>query len=188
MIHETDMLQDIEKVLVTEEEIHRRIKEVGKILTEEYRGKQPIVVGVLKGVIPFYAEMTRAIEIPLQEDFLSITSYEGGSKSTGKLTFRKDIDHDIRGRHVLILEDILDSGATLKTVVGMLRERDPASIKICTLLDKPARRASGITLKADYSGFEIPDAFVVGYGLDYAEKYRNLPMVGILKREIYEKK
>ena len=184
MIHETDMLQDIEKSLVTEEEIHRRVKDVGKILTEEYRGKKPIVVGVLKGVVPFYAEMTRAIEIPLQEDFLSITSYEGGSKSTGKLTFRKDIDHDIRGRHVLILEDILDSGATLKTVIGLLQERGPASIKICTLLDKPSGRK--VDLNPDYACFVIPDGFVVGCGLDYKDYYRNLPFVGILKKSVYE--
>ena len=184
MIHETDMLQDIEKVLVTEEEIHSRIKEVGRQLADEYRGKTPIVVGVLKGVIPFYAEMTQAIQIPLQEDFLSITSYEGGSKSTGKLTFRKDIDHDIRGRHILILEDILDSGATLKTVVGILRERGPASIKICTMLDKPSGRK--VDLKADYACFVIPDGFVVGYGLDYKDYYRNLPFVGILKKSVYE--
>lgn len=183
MIHETDMMQDIEKVLVAEEEIHRRIQEVGRQLANEYRGKMPIVVGVLKGVIPFYAEMTRAMGIPMQEDFLSITSFEGGTKSTGKLTFRKDIDHDIRGRHVLILEDILDSGATLKTVVELLRERGPASIKICTLLDKPSGRK--VELDPDYTCFVIPDGFVVGYGLDYKDYYRNLPFVGILKRSVY---
>ena len=183
MIHETDMMQDIEKVLVAEEEIHRRIQEIGRQLANEYCGKMPIVVGVLKGVIPFYAEMTRAMGIPMQEDFLSITSFEGGTKSTGKLTFRKDIDHDIRGRHVLILEDILDSGATLKTVVELLRERGPASIKVCTLLDKPSGRK--VELDPDYTCFVIPDGFVVGYGLDYKDYYRNLPFVGILKRSVY---
>lgn len=184
MIHETDMMQDIEKVLVTEEEIQSRIKELGKQLTDEYRGKIPIVIGVLKGVVPFYAAMTRAIEIPIQEDFLSITSFEGGTQSTGKLTFRKDIDHDIRGRHVLILEDILDSGATLKAVVELLRERGPASIKICTLLDKPSGRK--VDLDPDYSCFVIPDGFVVGCGLDYRDYYRNLPCVGILKKSVYQ--
>ena len=183
MIHETDMMQDIEKVLVAEEEIHRRIQEIGRQLANEYCGKMPIVVGVLKGVIPFYAEMTRAMGIPMQEDFLSITSFEGGTKSTGKLTFRKDIDHDTRGRHVLILEDILDSGATLKTVVELLRERGPASIKVCTLLDKPSGRK--VELDPDYTCFVIPDGFVVGYGLDYKDYYRNLPFVGILKRSVY---
>lgn len=183
MIHETDMMQDIEKVLVTEEEIHARIREVAAVLTEEYRGKKPIVVGILKGAIPFYAEMTRALKIPIQEDFLSVTSFEGGTKSTGKLTFRKDIDHDIRGRHVLILEDILDSGATLKMVVELLKEREPASVKICTLLDKPSGRK--VDLSPDYSCFVIPDGFVVGCGLDYLDYYRNLPFVGILKKEVY---
>lgn len=183
MIHKTDMMQDIEKVLVSEEEIQKRIQEVGAQLTEEYRGKMPIVVGVLKGVVPFYAAMTSAIKIPLQEDFMSITSYEGGTASTGKLTFHKDIDHDIAGRHVLILEDILDSGATLRNIVDLLKERNPASIKICTLLDKPTGRK--VEIDPDYSCFTIPDGFVVGYGLDYDDYYRNLPFVGILKKEVY---
>lgn len=184
MIHPTDMMQDIEKILVSKEELQTRIREVAAQMSEDYRGKNPILVGVLKGVIPFYAAMTQAMDIPMQQDFMSITSYEGGSASTGVLTFRKDIDHDISGRHVIILEDILDSGRTLKQITDLLAQRDPASIKICTMLDKPSGRKEN--LEADYVCFTIPDGFVVGMGLDYQDFYRNLPFVGILKKEVYE--
>lgn len=183
MIHRTDMMQDIEKVLVSAQEIRAGIAAMGKQLSDDYRGKCPIVVGILKGVVPFYAAITMAMDIPLQQDFMSVTSFEGGTQSTGKLTFRKDIEHDIRGRHVLLLEDILDSGATLSAVKKLLWEREPASIKICTLLDKPSGRKVEIT--PDYSCFTIPDGFVVGYGLDYDDYYRNLPFVGILKQSVY---
>ena len=172
MINKSDMLQDIERVLVSDEEIHARIKEVGAQIAEDYRGKCPILVGVLKGVVPFFAEMANA------------TSFEGGTESTGKLTFRKDIDHDIEGRHVLILEDIIDSGSTLKMICEMFRERKPASIKICTLLDKPTGRK--VDLKPDYTCFTVPPAFVVGFGLDYEDYYRNLPFVGVLKPSVYQ--
>lgn len=185
MIHKEDMLQDIARILITEAEIHRRIQEVGALLTAEYRGKCPIVVGVLKGVVPFYAEMTKAIRAPIQEDFMCVTSFEGGTQSTGKLTFHKDIGYDIRGRHVLVLEDILDSGATLHMIVDVLRTREPASVKICTLLDKPSGRKAEI--EPDYSCFQVPGEFVVGYGLDYEGYYRNLPFVGVLKPEVYQK-
>ena len=184
MINKSDMLQDIERVLVSEEEIHARIKEVGAQIAEDYRGKCPILVGVLKGVVPFFAEMANAISIPVQEDFMCITSFEGGTESTGKLTFRKDIDHDIEGRHVLILEDIIDSGSTLKMICEMFRERKPASIRICTLLDKPTGRK--VDLKPDYTCFTVPPAFVVGFGLDYEDYYRNLPFVGVLKPSVYQ--
>lgn len=184
MIHPTNMMLDIEKVLVSEADLQVRIKEVAARMSEDYRGKNPIVVGVLKGVIPFYAAMTQAMDIPMQQDFMSITSYEGGSASTGVLTFRKDIDHDISGRHVIILEDILDSGKTLKQITDLLSQRNPASIKICTMLDKPSGRKEN--LEADYVCFTIPDGFVVGMGLDYKDFYRNLPFVGILKKEVYE--
>ena len=184
MINKRDMLADIQEVLVDAESIRRRIQEVGAQISEDYRGKCPILVGVLKGVVPFYAAMAQAITIPVQEDFMCVTSFEGGTASTGKLTFRKDIDHDIEGRDVLILEDILDSGRTLKLIVEMFQARNPSSVKICAILDKPARRKTDIA--ADYRGFEVPDAFVVGYGLDYNEKYRNLPYVGVLKPEIYQ--
>lgn len=184
MINKNDMMQDIERVLVSEEDIHRRIREVGAQISEEYRGKCPILIGVLKGVVPFFAEMAQAITIPVQEDFMCITSFEGGTHSTGKLTFRKDIDHDIKGRDVLILEDIIDSGKTLKMIKELLLERQPRSLKICTLLDKPSGRT--VELEADYFCFTIPSAFVVGYGLDYDDYYRNLPFVGVLKPSVYQ--
>ena len=184
MINRFDMMQDIESVLISEEEIHTRIREVGAQLSEDYRGKNPILIGVLKGVVPFFAEMTQAITIPLQEDFMCITSFEGGTESTGKLTFRKDIDHDIEGRDVLILEDIIDSGSTLKMIIELFQKRNPKSIRICTLLDKPSGRK--VDLSPDYACFTIPPAFVVGYGLDYDDYYRNLPFVGILKPSVYQ--
>ena len=184
MINKMDMMADIEQVLIGEEDIRRRIQEVGAQISEDYRGKCPILVGVLKGVVPFYAAMAQAITIPVQEDFMCVTSYEGGTASTGKLTFRKDIDHDIQGRDVLILEDILDSGRTLKLIVDMFRARNPRSVKICTMLDKPTGRRE--ELEADYVCFTIPDACVVGFGLDYDDYYRNLPFVGVLKPSVYQ--
>ena len=186
MINPLDMLQDIERVLVTEEDIHSRIKEMAADLNQAYKGKCPIFVGVLKGVVPFFAEMIMNITMPCQVDFMSVTSFEGGTESTGKLTFRKDIDHNIEGRHVIILEDILDSGLTLEYVCQLLAKRNPASIKVCTLLDKPSGRK--VDLIPDYIGFTIPDAFVVGFGLDYDDYYRNLPFVGVLKPSVYNEK
>lgn len=183
MIDKFDMMQDIERILISAEEIHARIQEVGADLTRDYAGKLPIFVGVLKGVVPFFAEMLQAVQIPCQMDFMSVTSFEGGTHSTGKLTFRKDIDHNIEGRHVVILEDILDSGSTLKYITELLEARNPASLKICTLLDKPSGRT--VELNPDYSCFTIPPAFVVGYGLDYDDYYRNLPFVGVLKPNVY---
>ena len=180
------MDRDIEKILLTEEEIRSRIQELGEILTREYEGKNPVVVGVLKGVVIFYADMIRQIKVPCQMDFMWISSYVG-AHSTGNMMVRQDLSADIKGRHVLILEDIFDTGNSLDFTVKHLLERGPASLKICTLLDKPERRNPRVTLKADYTGFTIPNAFVVGYGLDYNEKYRNLPYVGILKPEVYEK-
>ena len=185
MIDRYDMMKDIERVLVSEEELHAGIKKMGARLAKDYAGKCPIFIGVLKGVVPFFAEMVQAVQIPCQMDFMSVTSFEGGTKSTGKLTFRKDIDRDIRGRHVIILEDILDSGSTLKYITELLRKREPASLKICTMLDKPSGRT--VDLKADYVCFTIPQAFVVGFGLDYDDYYRNLPFVGVLKPEVYTK-
>ena len=184
MINQFDMMQDIEKVLVSKEDLEARIKEVAAQVSEDYRGKCPILVGVLKGVIPFYAAMTMAMDIPMQQDFMSITSYEGGSSNTGVLTFRKDIDHNIEGRDVLILEDILDSGRTLKAIVEMMKHQKPASVKICTLFDKPEGRK--IPLEADYVCYNVPNEFVVGFGLDYDGFYRNLPYVGVLKPSVYK--
>ena len=179
------MERDIEKILLTEQQIQDRIKELGEILTAEYEGKNPVIVGVLKGVVVFYADMIRHIKTPCQLDFMWISSYSG-TNSSGMLV-RQDVTADIKGRHVLILEDIFDTGNSLNFTVEHLMSKEPASLKICTLLDKPERRKPGITLQADYTGFTIPNAFVVGYGLDYDEKYRNLPYVGILKPEVYEK-
>lgn len=180
------MYNDIEKILLSEQQIQTRIQELGEILTKEYADKNPVIVGVLKGVVVFYADMIRRIQVPCQMDFMWISSY-AGTDSTGKMLVRQDVSADIEGRHVLILEDIFDTGNSLEFTVNHLKKQNPASIKICTLLDKPERRRAGVTLKADYVGFTIPNAFVVGYGLDYNEKYRNLPYVGILKPEVYAK-
>ena len=178
------MHKDLETILLTEEQIAARIEELGEILTRDYEGKNPVIVGVLNGVVVFYADMVRKIKTPCQMDFMSISS-NSGTTSTGRMMLRQDLKTDIRGRHVLILEDIFDTGRSLNYTVELLKLREPASIKICTLLDKPERRVPGVTVKADYVGFTIPDAFVVGYGLDYNEQYRNLPYIGILKPEAY---
>ena len=177
------MLNDIEKVLISEEEIKARIAQLGEELSKEYAGKNPIVVGVLKGVVVFYADMIRALTVPCQMDFMWISSYKG-TQSSG-MEIRQDLSNDIKGRHVLILEDIFDTGRSLEFTVKRLLEREPASLKICTLLDKPERRDPSVTLEADWVGFTVPNEFVVGYGLDFNEYYRNLPFVGVLKPEMY---
>ena len=180
------MVKNIQYVMLTEEQIQNRIRELGEILTAEYEGKDPIVVGVLKGVVVFYADMIRQIKTHCQMDFMWISSYSGTS-TTGNMIVRRDVSADIKGRHVLILEDIFDTGNSLDFTYKHLMSKEPASLKICTLLDKPERRREGITLQADYVGFTIPNEFVVGYGLDFDEHYRNLPYVGVLKPEAYEK-
>lgn len=177
------MEQAIERVLISEEQIRERLAQLGKQLTEDYAGKNPLFVGVLKGVVVFFSDMIRQVPIDCEIDFMSISSYLG-TESTGVVNVKKDLSVDIKDRHVVILEDVLDSGRTLMHTMTLLRSRNPASLKIVTFLDKPARRV--VDLKADYVGFEIPDEFVVGYGLDYDERFRNLPYVGILKREVYE--
>ena len=180
------MEKDIQKVLLTEQQIQDKVCELAAILSKEYADKDPVFVGVLKGVVVFFADMMKRINIPGQIDFMWISSYSG-TNSTGCMQVRRDVSVDLKGRHVVILEDIFDTGNSLDFTYNHLLSKEPASLKICTLLDKPARRKPGITLQADYVGFEIPDAFVVGYGLDYNEHYRNLPYVGILKPEVYEK-
>ena len=180
------MHNDIERILITEEEIQAKVKELGEILTEEYKGKNPIVVGVLKGVVVFYADMIRQIKVPCQMDFMWISSYQG-TESNSKMLVRQKLSNNIEGRHVLILEDIFDTGRSLQFLVDTLKEQNPASLKICTFLDKPERRVPGVTVKADYTGYVIPNEFVVGYGLDFDEKYRNLPYIGVLKPEMYSK-
>ena len=179
------MEKDILKILISEEEIRSRVAQLGQELTAEYRDKNPVVVGVLKGVVVFYADMIRQLKMPCQMDFMWISSYSG-TASTGAMEVKRDISTDIQGRHVLILEDIYDTGNSLDFTYRHLLEKKPASLKICTLLDKPERRKPGITLKPDYVGFTVPNEFVVGYGLDYNEHYRNLPYVGVLKPEAYE--
>ena len=180
------MDNDIQQILITEEQIKARIDELGRELTAEYAGKNPVIVGVLKGVVVFYADMVRQIKVPCQMDFMWLSSYQG-TNSTGGMVVKRDVTVDVRDRHVLILEDIYDTGNSLDFTYRHLLSKGPASLKICTLLDKPERRKPGITLKPDYVGFTVPNEFVVGYGLDYNEQYRNLPYVGILKSEVYEK-
>lgn len=179
------MLQDIERVLISEEELQKRIGELGQQLAKDYDGKDPIFVGVLKGVVNFFTDMVRATPIRCQYEFMAVSSYGGGTSTSGNVKLLKDVSCNIKGRHVVILEDIIDSGLTLKFVAEHLRSMEPASLKICTLLDKPERRK--VDIFADYVGFTIPNEFVVGFGLDYQEFYRNLPFIGVLKPEVYSK-
>lgn len=179
------MNKDIERILLTEEQIQQKVSELAAQLSEEYAGKNPIFVGVLKGVVMFYADVVKRVTVPCQMDFMWISSYKG--TSSGEMVVRKDVSADIKGRHVVILEDIYDSGKSLNFTYHHLLKKEPASLRICTLLDKPEGRLAGYTLKADMVGFEIPNEFVVGYGLDYDEYYRNLPYIGILKPEVYNK-
>ncbi len=179
------MLQDIERVLISEEELQARIKELGAQVAKDYADKEPVFIGVLKGVVNFFKDMVTATPIRCQYDFMAVSSYGSGTNSSGNVRLLKDISTDIKDRHVIILEDILDSGLTLKFVRERLLTMEPASLKICTLLDKPERRR--VDIYADYIGFTVPNEFVVGYGLDYEEFYRNLPFVGVLKPEVYKK-
>ncbi len=176
------MHNDVERVLISREELHKRVAEVGAQIGRDYKGKTPVFVGVLKGCFIFMADLMRVTDVDCSMDFMAVSSYSGTS-STGAVKINKDLSSDIEGKHLIIVEDILDSGVTLSYLKKYLMVRKPASIKIVTLLDKPARRKADIT--PDYSCFEVPDAFVVGYGLDYNEKYRNLPYIGVLKPEIY---
>ena len=177
------MKQDIERILFSEEQLKERIAALGAELTRDYEDKNPIFVGVLKGCFDFMADLLRNVDVYCTMDFMSVSSYGDGVTSTGAVKINKDLSRDIAGRHVIIVEDILDSGITLSYLKKYLSVRNPASISIVTLLDKPARRRADV--QADYVGFEVEDAFVVGYGLDYAEEYRNLPYIGVLKSEVY---
>ena len=180
------MKNDIAQVLLSEEQLQARVREMAQQIAKDYEGKNPTMVCILKGAIMFYTDLLRNMDIPLAMDFMAVSSYGNKTKSSGEVEIRKDLSTSIENKHVVIVEDIVDSGFTLSYLTRMLASRGAASIKLCTLLDKPNHRAPGITLKADYSGFEVGDEFVVGYGLDYAEKYRNLPYIGILKPEVYE--
>ena len=180
-----EIYQDLSSILVTREQIHKAIKELGQKITNDYQGKSPVMVGILKGAVIFFADLIREIDLPLKTDFMSISSYGSATKSSGVVRILKDLDRDILGQDVLIVEDIVDSGLTLSYLKKALEDRGASSIRIVTLLDKPARRK--VDLTADYFCFTIPDEFVVGYGLDYDEKYRNLPDIGVLHPRIYTK-
>lgn len=175
--------EDIQSVLLSQEELSQKVFELGAKISKDYIDKNLLMVSILKGSVIFMADLMRAITIPCQIDFMSVSSYNNTTKSSGVVRIMKDLDISIEGRDLLIVEDILDSGMTLRYIKSILLERNPNSIKICTLLDKPERRRADIF--ADYSGYNVPDEFVVGYGLDYAEKYRNLPYIGVLKPAIY---
>ena len=179
------MENDILNVLISEEELAKKVQEIGAQISKDYEGKNLMMVSVLKGSVVFMADLMRAVTVPGEIDFMSVSSYGSGAKTSGVVKIIKDLDIELAGRDLLIVEDILDSGLTLSYIKKILMERGPRSIKICTLLDKPERRKADIF--ADYSGFEVPDEFVVGYGLDFAEKYRNLPYIGVLKPSVYEK-
>lgn len=174
---------DIESILLTQEQLKTRVKELGEAITADYADKEIVLISVLRGSYIFMADLSRAIDRPCTIDFMSVSSYGKGTTSSGQVQITKDLSEEIEGKHVLVVEDILDSGNTLYYLLQILQARKPASIRLCTLLDKPERRVRDI--KADYSGFTVPDAFVVGYGLDYAEKYRNIPYIGILKPSVY---
>jgi hypoxanthine phosphoribosyltransferase len=174
---------DIAEVLVDEGAIESKVRELGARIAEDYRGRDLVLVSILKGALPFLADLMRQIPIPLALDFLEVSSYGAGTETSGVVRILKDLANPIEGRHVLVVEDILDTGTTLSHVVDHLRSQRPASVRLCTLLDKPSRRL--VPIEIDYRGFEIPDKFVVGYGLDYAERYRNLPFIGVLKPEVY---
>lgn len=175
--------KDIDSVLFSEEELKNRVAELAAMIEKDYEGEEIMLIGVLRGSFVFMADLCRAIDLPCTLDFMSVSSYGKGTTSNGQVQITKDLSEDISGRHVIVVEDILDSGNTLSYLLKMLQNRNPASIRLCTLLDKPDRRVKQV--EVHYSGFTIPDAFVVGYGLDYAEKYRNLPYIGILKPEVY---
>jgi hypoxanthine phosphoribosyltransferase len=174
---------DIQEILFTETQLRTRVEELAHQIEQDYAGKEIMLISVLRGSFIFVADLCRAIHLPCTLDFMAVSSYGKSTATTGQVQITKDLSEDISGRHVLVVEDILDSGNTLHYLLQLLQHRHPASIRLCTLLDKPDRRVKPVDIH--YTGFTIPDAFVVGYGLDYAEKYRNLPYVGILKPEVY---
>ncbi|NLW46019.1 MAG: hypoxanthine phosphoribosyltransferase [Firmicutes bacterium] len=178
------MINDIQEIILTPEQIRNQIKELGLKISSDYQSDPPLLVGILKGALPFLADLMRSITIPVIYDLMAVSSYGASTKSTGTVRIIKDLDIVIENRNVIIVEDIVDTGLTLQYLVENLRSRKPKTIKVCTLLDKPSRRVAPI--QPDYNGFEIPDVFVVGFGLDYAEKYRNLPYIGVLKEKIYQ--
>jgi len=178
------MHEDIAEILISEEQLHARVVELGKQITHDYRNKNVLLLGTLKGAVPFIADLARAIELPIEIDYMAVASYGDSTQSSGIVRIIKDLEGPISHKHVLIIEDIIDSGLTLSYLVDMLRRRSPLSLCICTLLNKERERVKAIEI--DYQGFSLPDKFVVGYGLDYAQRYRNLPYIGVLKPVVYE--
>ncbi|RED53063.1 hypoxanthine phosphoribosyltransferase [Cohnella lupini] len=177
------MQNDIQEVLYSQEAIQQKVRELGAAITRDYEGRNPLVICVLKGAFIFMADLSKNIEIPIELDFMAVSSYGNSTRSSGEVKIIKDLDASVEGRDVLIVEDIIDSGLTLSYLIDVLERRNALTVNVVALFDKPGRRT--VDLNADYTGFTIPDAFVVGYGLDYAEKYRNLPYVGVLKPEVY---
>lgn len=177
------MKNDISKILIDEKTLQNRVAQLGAELSKDYEGKFPLLICVLKGAVIFMSDLVQKIDTAIEMDFMATSSYGHSTETSGQVRILKDLDKSVENRHVLIVEDIIDSGLTLTYIKNMLKERHPQSIKVCTLLEKPARRISQVDI--DYIGFEVPDEFVVGYGLDYAEKYRNLPYIGVLKEEVY---
>ena len=178
------MHRDLEKVLFTQEELAARVRELGAQITKDYEGKSLLLVCILKGAVTFFADLAREIKLPVEYDFMVCSSYGDSTDSSGFVKIRKDLDTDAKGKDILIIEDIIDTGTTLSRLKPILEDRGAASVKIATILNKPSRRRADVHV--DYNGFEIPDAFVVGYGLDYAGRYRNIPYVGILKESVYK--
>ncbi len=177
------MINDMESIMFTKEQLADKVAELGQLITRDYEGKNPLMVAILKGAVVFYADIVRAVDTPAELDFMMVSSYGCGTESSGQIKIKKDLEQDIKGRHVILVEDIIDSGITMHGLMGMLKDRGAASVKLCALMSKPSRRK--VEVNIDYCGFEVPDEFLVGYGLDYAEKYRNLPYIGVLKRELY---
>jgi hypoxanthine phosphoribosyltransferase len=177
------MNNDIKKILIDEDSLQAKVKELGAKIAEDYKGKDLLLICVLKGAVVFVSDLMKRIDLPLEIDFMAVSSYGCDTKSSGVVRILKDLDKGVEGKHILIVEDIIDSGLTLSYLIENLKARGPESVEICTILDKPDRRTANINIK--YTGFQVPDEFVVGYGLDYAEKYRNLPYVAVLKEEVY---
>ena len=178
-------MKETVRVLIPEDKVDERIAQLGAQISQDYAGRQVHLIGILKGSIFFICELAKRITVPVTMDFMSVSSYGAGTKSSGVVKLIKDLDEPVNGKDILVVEDIIDSGRTLSYLLKNLSDRQPASISLCTLLDKPERRE--VDVEVDYQGFHIPDEFVVGFGLDYAQRYRNIPYIGVLKPEIYEK-
>lgn len=178
------MMQDIEKIVYSQEDLAQCVQKLGREISKDYAGKEIVAIAILKGAVVFFSDLVRAIDVPVHLDFMAASSYGASTKSSGTVKILKDLDYAVENKHVLIIEDIVDSGLTLNYLLDNIKQRKPASVKLCALLNKPERRK--VNVHIDYCGFDVPDEFLVGYGLDYAEKYRNLPFIGILKPAIYE--